>query len=307
MVLVAAIDVGGTKTRIEIFSEAREPLDAVVFDTPRSGDVTATLAQAVEKLAGEKKMDVAAVASPGPSDPVKGIILNPPNLSKEWWNLRITDRLGELLGCPVALENDANLGALGESEYGAGHEHSHVLYITVSTGIGTGLAVNGHIFGGSRGFAGELGHTTVTEKDRICGCGRRGCVEAVASGTAIAKQALNAGWSPPNGERPTARAVAEAAAAGDKAALEILTEAATYLGKAIVNFLYAYDPDVVLLGGGVAQSDLFLDLMRKAVDLEPMMPAFRGVPVLRAALGERSVIYGTRALAEKVAAESQGR
>jgi glucokinase len=298
---VAAVDVGGTRTRIELFGEEPEPRCGVAFDTPRSGDVAGTVGEAVLELACREKLDAAAVACPGPLDPVRGVILNPPNLSKEWWDLKLAQRLSVLLGCPVALENDANLGALGEAEYGGGAGYGSVLYITVSTGVGTGLVMDGRIFGGSRGFAAELGHTTITEDDRVCGCGRRGCVEAVASGTAIARRALDAGWKPQEGREVTARAVAEAAASGDEAARGVLAEAAAYLGRAIVNFIYAYDPEVVLIGGGVAQSDIFMDLVAEAVELEPMMPAFRGVPVLRSALGERSVICGARALAEKLA------
>lgn len=301
--LFAAVDIGGTKTRVEIFSENGEALWARVLDTPHSGDVIGVLAREIRAAAGE---DVASagVGCPGPLDPLEGVVLNPPNLGRCWWGLRLPERLGERLGCPVALENDCNLGALGEDLYGGGGQYSSTLYITVSTGVGGGLISAGRIFGGARGFAVEIGHTRITEKPYRCGCGREGCVEAVASGTAIARFAREAGWTPPAGETLSARSVA-GSAEKDEVAFGVLQKAAGYLGAAIVNYIYSYDPAVVLLGGGVSRSGLFVDLVGRAIDAEPMMPAFRGVPVRQAALGERSVAYGALALARRVL-ESSG-
>lgn len=303
MALVAAIDVGGTKTRIELFREAaaEEPPLSHVLDTPRTGPVLGDIAKAVLDLADGETLESAAVGCPGPLDPVNGIVLNPPNLSEGWWDLDVPGGLASLLSCPVALENDCNLGALGEAISGAGRDFRSVLYVTVSTGIGAGLVMDGEIFSGSRGFAGELGHTTVTDGAFPCGCGRNGCLEAVASGTAIALQAHHRGFSLSTGVPATARDVAEAASEGDRTAREVLLEAATYSGRALVNFLYAYDPEVVILGGGVSQSQTFFDMVREAVEAEPTMPVFRDVPLRRAEFGERSVVQGARTLAARLA------
>jgi glucokinase len=298
MSLFAAVDVGGTKTRIEVFSASEEPLRTRILDTPRSGDVAGDMAQAISEATGGGLASV-GVGCPGPLDPLEGVVLNPPNLSRRWWGLGLPTRLGERLCCPVALENDCNLGALGEALYGGGRGYGSTLYITVSTGVGGGLVVDGHIFGGTRGFAVEIGHTKVTEKAYLCGCGREGCVEAVASGTAIARRAREAGWVAPDDVALSASSVASAAQEGDWTAFEVLREAARYLATAIVNYVYSYDPAIVLIGGGVAQSDLFMELVREAVDAEPIMPAFRGTPVRRADLGERSVVYGALALARR--------
>ncbi|WP_053058089.1 ROK family protein [Rubrobacter aplysinae] len=308
MALRAAVDVGGTKTRIEVFREisVERPELCRVLDTPTEGEVLEKLAEAVVELAGGKPIESVAVASPGPLDPVNGVVLNPPNLSRPWWELEISAELGARLSSPVVLENDCNLGALGEAAFGAGHDHDSILYVTVSTGVGAGLIVNGQIFSGSRGLAGELGHTTVTDREFPCGCGRNGCVEAVASGTAIARQALRRGWKPLPGNGSvmdgsvTARDVARAASAGEVEAREILREAAGHLGRALVNFIYAYDPDIVILGGGVAQSQIFFEMVQRALSTEPIMPAFSHIPVRRATLGERSVICGARTLAERL-------
>ena len=298
---VAAVDIGGTKTLIEVFAaDSTGPLGSVESRTARSGDIAATIAESIRHVAGGREIRAAGVASPGPLDPVEGVVLNPPNLSREWWGLRLTDELSRELVAPVWLENDGNLGALGEWAYGAGAGYGSVLYVTVSTGVGTGLVTDGEIFGGNRGFAVELGHTVIDPSGPVCGCGRSGCVEVLASGTAIARRASRMGWTPSSGE-PDARAVAAAAEEGDRVARVALEEAAAYLGKALVNFIYSFDPEAVVIGGGVSRSALFMQLVEDAVAREPMMEAFRGVPVLTAALTGRSVIHGARALAEKAA------
>lgn len=302
MSLFAAVDIGGTKIRIEVFPEDGESLQTRILDTPRSGDVVGDIARAIREAGGEDAASIASIGigCPGPLDPRKGVVLNPPNLSRLWWDLKLPAELGERMGCTTALENDCNLGALGEDLYGGGRGYGSTLYITISTGVGGGLIVDGNIFGGTRGFAVEIGHIKVTEKPYLCGCGRSGCLEAATSGTAIARRAREAEWTPPTGVPLTARAVADSAREGDGAAIEVLREAAGYLAAAIVDSVYAYDPEIILLGGGVAQSDLFMELVREAVDEEPMMPAFRGTPVRRAALGERSVVCGALALARRV-------
>lgn len=301
---VAAVDIGGTKTLIEVFSEdSTEPLGSVESRTARSGDIAAAIAEGIRHVAGGSEIRAVGVASPGPLDPIEGVILNPPNLSRRWWGLRLADELAHRLYAPVSLENDGNLGALGEWAYGAGAGYGSVLYVTVSTGVGTGLVTDGEIFGGNRGFAVELGHTVIEASGPVCGCGRSGCVEVLASGTAIARRASRMGWSTSSGET-SARAVAAAAEDGDRVARAALEEAASYLGKALVNFIYSFDPEAVVIGGGVSRSALFMRLVEEAVNREPTMDAFRGVPVLTAALTGRSVIHGARALAEKAAGSS---
>lgn len=158
----------------------------------------------------------------------------------------------------------------------------------------------GGIFGGDRGFAVELGHTVIEPEGPVCGCGRSSCVEALTSGTAIARRAAELGWAPETGEADS-HAIAVAAEKGDRLARRALEEAASYLGKALVNFVYGFDPGVVVLGGGVTGSGLFMRLVLEAVEREPIMPAFRGVPIVRAGLPGRSVIHGARLLAERAA------
>ncbi|WP_053057776.1 ROK family protein [Rubrobacter aplysinae] len=301
---VAAIDIGGTKTLIEVYeSGQREPAGSEESPTPGSGELVRDLAESVRRVAGGQDVEAVAVGCPGPLDPLGGVILNPPNLSREWWGLRLADGLAGELGAPAALENDCNLGALGEWDHGSGKGYDSVLYVTVSTGVGAGLVSGGEIFGGNRGFALELGHTVLETGGPVCGCGRAGCVEALTSGPAIARRALELGWTPDPGETDS-RAVAYAAERGHPVAHRALEEAASYLGKALVNFIYSFDPGVVVLGGGVTRSDLFVSLARDAVGREPVMEAFLGVPVVRAGQPGRSVIHGARTLAERTSRNS---
>lgn len=304
MDIVAAIDIGGTKTRVEVHhkdsdqADDHQALESVVFPTPRSDGVTTVLAQQITKLTQLVKgtrLQAVGVGAPGPLDPKKGVVLDPPNLPVCWHGLPLKDELEKCLEVPVALENDCNLGALGESVFGNGKGLASVLYVTVSTGIGAGLVIEGDIFGGARGFAGELGHVKVADGP-LCGCGRNGCLEALASGSAIARRAIERGWTAADGP-VTSKAVAEAASKDEVVAKSVLSEAAAHLGNALVSFVYAFDPSVVLLGGGVSQSDLFLELVRETARQEPTMPAFEGFEILRAGLGERSVVHGARVLA----------
>jgi glucokinase len=305
--LLAAIDVGGTKTLVELFDARSEDAGRdIEFPTPGSGDVVGALVRAVDDLRGKEAVDALAVGCPGPLEPRAGLLLDPPNLAREWWHLPLGRRLAEAFSCPVAVENDANLGALGEAVGGAGKGFRSVLYITVSTGVGGGFVRDGAIFRGGRGFGLELGHTTVgTRTPALCSCGREGCLEAVASGSAIAARAREAGFD--REDAPSARAVAAAAVRGDGLARQVLEEAAAYLAEGIVNFMYVVDPSLVLIGGGVSQSDLFVDLVAQAVASEKVMDPFRDVPVRRAELGRRSVIRGARALAADVVSEGVGR
>jgi glucokinase len=301
--LLAAIDVGGTKTLVELYdARSGDAGGDCEFPTPRSGDVVAALVRTVDHLRGTEALEALAVGCPGPLEQPAGLLLDPPNLAREWWHLPLGRRLGEAFSCPVAVENDANLGALGEAVEGAGTGFPSVLYITVSTGVGGGFVRDGVIFRGGRGFGVELGHTTVGARNSaLCSCGREGCLEAVASGSAIAARAREAGFG--DQDAPSARAVAAAAVQGDGLAMEVLEEAAVYLAEGIVNFMYVFDPSLVLIGGGVAQSDLFVDLVARAMASEKVMDPFRDVPVRRAELGRRSVIRGARVLAADLISE----
>lgn len=298
--LLAAIDVGGTKTIIELFNAGSNTTRSEVeFPTPQRDDVVSELTEAIDDLRDGRMLAAIAVGCPGPLDPRTGILFDPPNLSQRWWHLPLGRELVERFHCDVVLENDGNLGALGEAVSGAGRGYPSVLYITVSTGVGAGFVVEKEIFRGGRGFGLEAGHTTIDAVGSVrCACGRNGCIEALASGSAIASRASAIGFQ--DGDTPvTARAVAAAASSGNALARQVLEEAAGHLAQGIVNMMYVLDPSVVLIGGGVAQSDLFIDQVQLAIESEEIMNPFRDVQIRRAELGRSSVITGTRVLAER--------
>lgn len=278
------------------------PLAERDFATPHAGDVSTELADIIRTMTRDEGISAIGVGCPGPLDPRQGVVLNPPNLSEGWWNLNIPQSLAEHLDISpekVSVDNDCNLAALGESRFGAGRGYSSTLYATVSTGVGGGLVVDGEVFGGARGFAAEVGHMKLTDKPFWCGCGRTGCVESATSGPSLVRRAEESSWNPPGGSTPTPRNIFEAANAGDGVAGGIVERAAGYFAEALVNFIYAYDPAVIVVGGGVTEQPLFMRLTLEAFECVPILPAFRGVPVVRAALGGRSVVAGAFVLASR--------
>jgi glucokinase len=183
---------------------------------------------------------VLAIGVPGPVDSGAGVVEGAPNLPG-WRRVPLREQLEELLGCQCLVEHDANLAALAEHRRGAGRGSRDFIYVTVSTGIGAGLIFGGQLYRGYQGSAGEFGHMVMSPDGPLCNCGNHGCLEAFASGTAIAREAGVA----------SAAEVERLAASGDQAAQRILTTAARYLGLAVGGLINLLNPEVIALGGGV--------------------------------------------------------
>jgi len=198
------------------------------------------------------------------------------------------------------LNNDAELGALGEWAYGAGRGERNVAFIKVGSGIGAGLIINRQIYGGSTGSAGEIGHLTIDENGPLCACGNHGCLEAFAGGHAIASQArklVASGrrtlLSEKSPESITARDVAEAARHGDLTAQEIIKRSGTFVGIAIAGLINLFNPSTVIIGGGVAQvGDLLTGPIRQAVRERSLRASEHSVRITAAMLGRRSSLMG---------------
>lgn len=240
------------------------------------------------------------VGVPGPVLAEAGIVSAPP-IMPGWDGFPIRDHLHGLWGCPVSLNNDAELGALGEWAFGAGRARRHMAYIKVGSGIGAGLILDGRIYRGARGLAGEIGHLTIEQNGPQCSCGNYGCLEALAGGAAIARKAQEAVWAgkrtqlssikPPEGI--TAREVGEAARLGDLVAQKVVAEAGAYLGIAIAGVVNLSNPSMVVVGGGVAQmGDLLLEPIRHVVNERCLRPAAQTVRITSAVLGRRSSSMG---------------
>lgn len=304
-----AVDVGGTQIRAAIYpSEGITPLVLERTTTqPREPDGRGeTPMERLNWLIAslwehERPPKVLVVAAPSPVNP-QGVILEAPNIPG-WVNFPLKVELQKRFDVPIAVGNDANLAALGEWKFGAGQGHHHLIYLTISTGIGGGVIINDNLLLGAHGLAGELGHVTVLPEGPLCGCGHKGHLEAVASGTAIARwveeQLAQGRSSTLETNRPiTSKQVALAAKEGDALAREALERAAYFIGQALADFLHIFNPSIIVLGGGVAQSGaLLFESLRQSLHTHIMAPGFlEDLKIVHAAFGDEAGLIGALAL-----------
>jgi glucokinase len=257
-----------------------------------------------------ERIPAIGIACGGPLDPTRGVILSPPNLPG-WDEIPLTTIVSEALDRPAVVDNDATAAAVAEWWYGAGRGASvrDLVYLTISTGVGGGLILDGRPYRGAAGNAGELGHLTVDWRGRQCGGGRRGCLEAYASGTNIAARArevLAADATPSSLrdlEEVTARDVAEAARAGDPLAGSIWDETTAILASAVANILDVFNPELVVLGGGVTRAgDQLLVPVRDGALAQAMGPAAKAGRVVLAELGDSVAVVAAACVAfERIA------
>jgi glucokinase len=305
-----AVDIGGTQIRAALYpSNSQHPIK---IDRTSTRHPTGTpLERLVDLIAAiwpqEEKIAAIGVAAPGPLDPFEGVIREAPNIPG-WVDVPLRNHVEKRFGVPVALGNDANLAALGEWKYGAGKGHHHLIYITVSTGIGGGVIIDDQLLLGLNGLAAELGHVTVLPDGPLCGCGQRGHLEALSSGTGIARWveeqlSLGAKSSLTCGQPITAKMVGMAAQAGDGLALSAIERAGSYLGLALANYLHIFNPSIIILGGGVSQlGPLLMDPMWVAIKKNALSHYYlEHLTITRAALGDEAGLIGALALAHTLA------
>jgi glucokinase len=251
------------------------------------------------------------VACGSPMDAERGIVLGPPNL-QSWNPVPVKEILEDEFGLYTRLENDANAGALAEWLFGAGRGKRCVVYMTMGTGIGGGLVLDGRLYRGANGNAGEVGHMRVVPEDGpLCGCGKRGCLEAFCSGPSIARrmrQAMRANLATEGNEHSansalvalagsieaaTAEHLFAAARQGDPLALRLVDETAHYLGVGLANIVQALNPEVIVLGTiATEQGEFFLDRVRRVVRNETWPQMFKAVEILPSPLGSQAGDYG---------------
>ncbi len=304
MSVTLAIDVGGTHMRAAVFPQGSETPSSQTRIRTYAGGTTSVdrLIDLIRQVTppGET-IDAVGIAAPGPLDPKRGIVLAAPNLP-EWVNIPIPERIKNTIGAPAFLGNDANLAAVGEWRYGAGRGHHHLVYMTVSTGIGGGVICDDHLLVGARGLGAELGHVTILPDGPLCGCGQPGHLEALASGPAIARFVagqLAAGRASILSGTPDTKTISQAAREGDPLAQEAFQRAGHYLGLMIANYLMIFDPTIVILGGGVSLTgDLLLEPLRKTVRASVLSAHYlENLVITQAALGDDAGLYGALALA----------
>ncbi len=308
-------DLGGTKMLAQVYDDSLKLLGKDRKKTKPASDVNAGIARIVETIRAaltDAKVDPARLAGigigcPGPCDMERGILHSPPNLA--WGDVDMAKLLTKEFGCPTALLNDVDSGMYGEYRFGAAKDAFCALGVFPGTGIGGGLVYRGEIFRGHNITAMEIGHCQVVYNGPLCGCGQRGCLEAVASRTAIAANAARAAL---RGDAPhllakagtdlaniRSGALADSIKEGDKAVEVIVQEAARLIGLAVSTTINLLAPDVVVLGGGLveAMSDLFVSGVDKAAR-KRVMPAFKDAfKVVPAALGDDATAMGAAAWA----------
>lgn len=262
-IVVCAMSADGTQQRglLTEPTHAEDGADAVIARMARmvNDTVTQTMKETGVSRDAFRGMGIGA---PGPLDRQAGIVLVAPNLG--WQNVPLRDQMTALTGLPAALDNDANCATYGEWWIGAAKGARNVIGITIGTGIGGGLIFDGKLYHGSSDVAGEVGHTTIDQTGRRCRCGNYGCLEAYASGTAIAERAREALSFDLDSILPslvhgdlskiTAAVVYDAAAQGDAVAIEVVRDTARFLGTGLANLLNIFNPDVVVIAGGVTQA-----------------------------------------------------
>lgn len=295
--LVAGVDLGGTKIYTAVADRRGRLVAEVVVPTdaargPRA--VIDTIVQSIDDAlgaAGSGRTALAAVAvgAPGPVNFATGTIEDPPNLPG-WRHVPLRALLSKRLGVMVAVDNDANLAGLAEARFGAARGYTEIIYVTASTGVGGGIIAGGSVYRGADGAAGEVGHMTVLPGGPRCNCGNRGCLEAVASGTAFRRRH---GYS-----TEEAAALAKKGGAAGRRARRDVADLAGWLGLGLANLANIFNPEVIVVGGGLTNlGPLLFTPMKRAVRASGFSIAGERVKVLRAGLGSRVGVMGAVALA----------
>lgn len=295
------VDIGGTKIAAGRVEHDGTVSARRVRATPAGSGASAVLAATID-VVRELSSGAAfvGVGAPGTVDTATGVIRAATALLPGWAGTRVGPELSAATGLPVLVDNDVNVSALGELRRGAAAGHEAVLYVSVGTGVGGALALGGHLVRGARGAAGEIGHLAVVgpPSERPCGCGLFGHVEAVSSGPAIEAAY---GLGDPDG--PDLREIARRAENGDAHAARVIEYGATALGRALAGLVSALDPELVVVGGGVAGiGPAFVDPLIRALRAE-VLPVLREIPVVTPTLGLDAPLVGAALLPEDLATD----
>lgn len=305
---VIGIDIGATHVTLALADFSARIIQEMdlqinIADGPQS--VFAAVDRAVRQVLsaaglGLNHIQRIGLGAPGPVVTQAGWV-GTPSIMQGWDRYPLRDHLIQLFGCPVVLNNDASLGALGEWAYGAGRGMRNLVYIKAGTGIGAGLLLDGQIYYGATGSAGEIGHITLDENGPLCFCGNRGCLEELAGGRAIVGKAIAAVQAGQQtrlsaidaSEAITAQHVIAAAKKGDSVAANILSEAGRHLGIVIAGTVNVLNPNKIVIGGAISQAgDLLLEPIRQVVQQRSLRVASRNVQITTALLGKYSSVMG---------------
>lgn len=308
--ITAGVDIGGTKTLAALVDADGKILERAEERTD-AASATSSVIRALEMLFEKGKAEAIGVGVAAYVTHPEGRVAFAPNLSYD--DPKVLDAVRRAFGLPAVVENDASAAAWGEHRFGAGRGATDLMMVTVGTGIGGGIVIDGRLYRGSGGFAAEVGHITIQDEGPRCACGERGCLEALASGTAVARMARESlgaedsildEMSGGDGSRITGAVVAEAARARDPLAIRVMERAGRYLGVGVAALVNVLDPDVVVIGGGGADEIIF-ESARAEVDtrIGPRRPT----PALKyATLGNEAGVVGAADLARASLKEREG-
>ncbi len=309
---IIGVDLGGTRVRAVLtdgsgkFLARTEKLTKAYKGKAYVIDRIVEVVNTIMDGADHSQIVGLGLGAPGPTNPHSGMVYSPPNLPG-WTNVPLGEILEDRLKIPAYIGNDATLAALGEYTFGAGKDYRYLVYITVSTGIGGGIIDNGRMIEGAKGAAGEIGHMTIEPFGPRCNCGNQGCLEVLASGTGIRRRALEmlesgrksllTELSGGDLKKVDAMLVDQAARLGDQASIELIEQTAVYLGIGITNLLHLLNPEIIVFGGGVANSgDLMMQIITEEVNRRAM-PIFReNLKLVSTNLGGDVGLYGAVAL-----------
>jgi glucokinase len=313
MGLTIGVDVGGTKIAAGVVDENGEILARTRVPTPADPQwAVGAIADAIKELRSEYEITAVGVGAPGYIDRDRATVIMAPNIN--WENEPLKTRIEDLVHLPTVIENDANAAAWGEFRFGAARAHEDMIMITVGTGIGGGIVLDGRMYRGSFGVAGEIGHLNMVPEGIPCGCGSKGCWEQYASGRALRRYGreraaadhvlgkrlleLNEGIA----ETITGSQITQAAGEGDPLALEVFEDLADWLGRGMGDLASLFDPAVFVLGGGVSDSgSLLLDPVGKAFERHLIGGSSRPrAEVVLASMGSAAGIAGAGDLARQV-------
>ncbi|HEU5035952.1 MAG TPA: ROK family glucokinase [Nocardioides sp.] len=313
MSLACGIDVGGTKIAGGVVDEDGTILEELRVESPATDAeaIEEAIAGLVVELRSRHEIETVGVGAAGYVDKARAVVLFAPNVA--WRNEDLKSELEKRVELPVVIENDANAAAWGEFRYGAAHDAEDLLLVTVGTGVGGGLVLDGEVYRGANGVGAEIGHMRVVPNGILCGCGKHGCFEQYASGSALVREARalalsgaqiaqgmlrRAGGDLTNITGPL---ITEAAQGGDAGAIQQLAELGRWLGEGMASLTEILDPEVIVVGGGVSEAgELLLEPARKAFAGQLVGRGFRPIPEIRKAqLGNRAGLIGAADLSRR--------
>ena len=316
---IAGIDLGGTSVKV-IIADGRNKILASNKKKTEVGLKPKALINEIASLVARTAADVGikakalgavSIGAPGTIDVARGVVHDAPNLG--WRNVRLAAELKSRLGVPVIVDNDVNVGVVGEHAFGAGERVSELVGVFVGTGIGGGIICGGELYEGGHGWAGEIGHMVLLADGPVCGCGHRGCAEALASRTAMERDvraAVKAGrktavtgiMKERNKDRMTSSVIQAALGKKDPVMKEVIERAEYYLGILVANLVNALDPERVVIGGGIAGrlGEDFVGLIRRTAAEYFLHPeAIKRVKIVKGTLGDDAGALGAVVLARK--------